>query len=49
VLLKSRDVRKFLTNDQISDALDPAKYLGTAVKQVELMANKTQYEREGRL
>ena len=49
VLLKSRDVQKFLTNDQISDALDPAKYLGTAVKQVELMVNKTQHERERRL
>ncbi len=46
VLIQNRIVRSFLTDGMITDALDPEKYLGTAVEQVKLMIEKTQRERE---
>jgi adenylosuccinate lyase len=48
VLVKNKKIRKFLTKTEISDALDPQKYLGTAVEQVELMIKKTRRERKTR-
>jgi len=48
VLVESRKIRKLLTETEISAALDPQKYLGTAIKQVELIIKKTQQERRAR-
>ncbi|MDH5447599.1 MAG: adenylosuccinate lyase [Candidatus Bathyarchaeota archaeon] len=48
VLVKNKKIRKFLTKTEISDALNPQKYLGTAVEQVELMIKKTRQERKAR-
>jgi len=49
VLVKSKKIRKFLTGKEIDDALDPLKYLGTAIEQVKLMIEKTQQERKTRV
>jgi adenylosuccinate lyase len=48
VLAGNKRVRKFLTEKEIDDALDPKKYLGSAIEQVELMVEKTQQERKTR-
>lgn len=48
VLVNNKKIQKFLTEKEISDALDPQKYLGTAVEQLELMLEKTRRERKVR-
>ncbi len=47
-LAGSKEVRRFLTEEDIGNALDPQKYLGTAVEQVEHMIKKTRRERRTR-
>lgn len=49
VLDKNAKVREFMTKREISDALAPTKYLGTAIAQVELMIEKTRQERKARV
>ncbi len=46
-LVKDPTIRKFLNPQEIDLALDPEKYLGTAVHQVESMIRKTMDERCG--
>jgi len=41
-------VRKMLSEKEIDEALDPRNYLGTAIKQVELVVKKTKQERKAR-
>lgn len=48
VLLKDKRVSGKLTKQEIRDALNPRNYLGTAVKQVGLMVEKTKAERKTR-
>jgi len=48
ILVENAEIRKFLTEKQITNALDPQKYLGTAVEQVELVIKKTKKERKAR-
>lgn len=48
VLVKNRKIKKFLTKNEISVALSPQKYLGTAIEQIELMIKKTRLERMAR-
>ncbi len=48
VLLEDKRVSKKLAKQEISDALNPRNYLGTAVKQVGLMVEKTKAERKTR-
>lgn len=48
VLLEDKRASKKLTKQEISDALNPRNYLGTAVKQVGLMVEKTKTERKTR-
>jgi adenylosuccinate lyase len=46
--LKDKTVRGKLSEKEIDEALNPANYLGTAVRQVELAVEKTRKERAGR-
>jgi len=46
ILLEDKTVSRKLNRKELDDALNPKKYLGTAVKQVELMVKKTERERE---
>jgi adenylosuccinate lyase len=48
VLLEDDVVRKKLSEKEIDEALNPRNYLGTALKQVELMVEKTKQERKNR-
>ena len=48
VLLKDKFVGKKLSEKEIDEALNPRNYLGTALKQVELMVEKTKQERKNR-
>jgi adenylosuccinate lyase len=48
VLLRDKEVRKLLSEKEITNALDPRNYLGTAVQQVERMVKKTMNERKAR-
>jgi adenylosuccinate lyase len=48
VLLENKKVRKLLTPEEIDKALNPRNYLGTAVKQVKQMINKTKKERKAK-
>ena len=48
ILSQNSGIQKFLTSQDIDNALKPEKYLGTAITQVELMIKKTQHEREVR-
>ncbi len=48
VLLEDKTVRKKMSEREISKALNPRNYLGTAVKQVELVIKKTRRERKAR-
>jgi len=48
VLLEDKRVRKLLTPEEIDKALNQRNYLGTAVKQVRQMINKTRKERKAR-
>jgi len=47
-LLEDKIVRKRLNEEEISKVLNPRNYLGTAVKQVELVVKKTKRERKTR-
>lgn len=47
-LIGDKAIREKLTRDEISRALSPHNYLGTALKQVDLMVKKTQRERKAR-
>lgn len=48
ILLEDKLVSEKLSRREIDDALNPRRYLGTAVKQVELIAKKTKEERRTR-
>lgn len=48
ILLEDKTVCGKLSEKEIDEALNPANYLGTAVKQVELAVEKTRKERNGR-
>jgi adenylosuccinate lyase len=48
VLLEDKRVSRRLTKQEIIEALNPSNYLGTAVKQVELMVEKTKTEQKAR-
>jgi adenylosuccinate lyase len=48
VLLENKTITKELTKKEVTAALNPLGYLGTAVKQVELMVEKTKIERRTR-
>jgi adenylosuccinate lyase len=48
ILAENSTVRKMLSEREIDEALDPRNYLGTAVKQVELVVKKTKQERKVR-
>jgi adenylosuccinate lyase len=47
-LLEDETVRKILNEKEISKILNPRNYLGTAIKQVELIIKKTKQERKKR-
>ncbi|MDH5782231.1 MAG: adenylosuccinate lyase [Candidatus Bathyarchaeota archaeon] len=47
-LLEDKTVRKMLNEKEINKVLNPRNYLGTAVKQVELVVRKTRQERKNR-
>ncbi len=47
-LIEDETVREKLTKNEIARALNPHNYLGTALKQVDLMVKKTQHERKAR-
>jgi len=48
VLMEDETVRRFLTEKEIDSVLDPRRYLGTAVEQVEKAILKTMEERRAR-
>jgi len=48
VLLEDKTVRKMLNEKEIGKALNPRNYLGTAVKQVEVVVRNTRRERKNR-
>jgi adenylosuccinate lyase len=48
VLLKDKKVQKLLDRKGINEALNPRSYLGTAVKQTQLMIKRTMKERKNR-
>ena len=48
VLLEDKVVRQKLSEKEIDEALNPRNYLGTALKQVELMVEKAKQERKNR-
>jgi len=48
-LKKNREIRKWLSEEEIEKALTPEKYLGTAVTQVRNIVKKTEEERKARL
>ncbi|MEM2465708.1 MAG: adenylosuccinate lyase [Candidatus Bathyarchaeia archaeon] len=48
VLLEDKVVSKKLSEKEIDEALNPRNYLGTALRQVELMVEKTKQERKNR-
>ncbi|MBS7636305.1 adenylosuccinate lyase [Candidatus Bathyarchaeota archaeon] len=48
VLLEDKVVSKKLSEKEIDDALNPRNYLGTALRQIELMVKKTMKERRER-
>lgn len=49
VLLEDETIRRNLTEKEIAAALNPKKYLGTAIGQVDLAVNMTVNERKARL
>jgi adenylosuccinate lyase len=48
ILLEDKTVSKKLSRKEIGDVMNPRNYLGTAVKQVELIVEKTKQERKNR-
>ncbi len=49
VLVENKKIYRLLTEKETNVALNPLKYLGTAIEQVELMIKKTQQERKTRI
>lgn len=47
-LLKDETVQRLLSEKEVDQALDPKNYLGTAIKQVDLVVQKTKRERKAR-
>jgi len=47
-LLKNDAVKRLLSEKEVDRALDPQNYLGTAIKQVDLVVQKTKQERKAR-
>jgi adenylosuccinate lyase len=47
-LIEDKTIREKLTKNEIARALSPHNYLGTALKQVDLVVKKTQLERKAR-
>jgi len=47
-LLRNDAVQRMLSEKEVSQALDPRNYLGTAIKQVDLAVQKTKRERKAR-
>ncbi|MFP3985396.1 MAG: adenylosuccinate lyase [Candidatus Bathyarchaeia archaeon] len=45
VLDENTEIKKFLSEKEVNDALEPQRYLGTTVEQVERMIKKTKVER----
>ena len=45
LLTENKEIRRFLTDKNITDALNPMKYLGTAIEQVDIIVEKTRRER----
>jgi len=48
ILVENGTVKKMLSGKEIDEALNPRNYLGTAIKQVELVVKKTKKERRTR-
>ena len=48
VLMEDPTVRRLLTREEIEEAMKPENYLGTAMKQVEMMIELTESERRAR-
>jgi len=48
ILLKDKTIREKLNEKEIDKALNPRNYLGTAIKQVDLVIKKTKQERKAR-
>ena len=48
VLLENETIKKFLSEKEIEKTLNPRNYLGTAVRQIELMIGRTREERKAR-
>jgi adenylosuccinate lyase len=48
VLVENGTIQKMLSEKEISKALNPRSYLGTAIKQIDLVIKKTQRERRAR-
>jgi adenylosuccinate lyase len=48
ILLQDKTVKEKLSEKEIDQALNPRNYLGTAIKQVELVIKKTKRERKAR-
>jgi adenylosuccinate lyase len=48
ILVENGTVQKMLNGREVDEALDPRNYLGTAVKQVELVVKMTKRERKAR-
>jgi adenylosuccinate lyase len=48
VLLQDKTIREKLSEKEIDEALNPNNYLGTSIKQIELVVKKTRCERKAR-
>jgi adenylosuccinate lyase len=48
ILVEDGTVQKMLSGREVDEALDPRNYLGTALKQVELVVKMTKRERKAR-
>ena len=48
VLEENKIVNKLLTSEEIENVIDPMNYLGTALKQIDLVIEKTKQERKSR-
>ncbi|MEM2557458.1 MAG: adenylosuccinate lyase, partial [Candidatus Bathyarchaeia archaeon] len=45
ILLNNETIRKFLSEEEVSEALDPKNYLGTTIEQIENAIKITRLER----
>ncbi len=48
-LIENRKIRKLLNEKEIKAALNPERYLGTTIEQIEMVIKKTRLERKARL